>query len=175
MIKFTLTQQHLWNLFYSNIRKHSAALLLKSSTAYQKRLPLSHLVRNTRQNLHSHKLSRRINIVTLRTMPLLPINIHLRFIHKPLLLRHSRSKHIRIILLIDYQTPVSILLQQRRSQLIKLETSSTMPIQRLGDTTLIRPVNHFFQTFITMRISMIPQLYTYIPPVHLMSNSSSCA
>lgn len=87
------------------------------------------------------------------------------------MLSHSSSKHISIIILVDYKVAVFIFVEKAWSKFIELKAAATLPVVRFGDTALFS-FDNFLHAHSTMGICVVAEFYTYPLPTHFVCNSS---
>ena len=88
------------------------------------------------------------------------------------MLCHSSSKHIGIVILVNYKVAVLVLVEKARSKFVKFEAASTLPIYGLRYATLLS-FDYFLHSDSTMGVGMIAQLHTNPSASHFVSNSRS--
>ena len=58
------------------------------------------------------------------------------------MLGHSSGQHGGVVLFVDYPLVVTVFLQQAGGHVVRLETTATLPVDRLGDATLVGAVTN---------------------------------
>ncbi len=70
------------------------------------------------------------------------------------MLSHSSSKHISIIILVDYKVAVFIFVEKAWSKFIELKAAATLPVVRFGDTALFS-FDNFLHSNSAVSVSMV--------------------
>lgn len=81
---------------------------------------------------------------------------------------------VGIVSFIYYPIIVFVLFQKAWSKFVELKTSTALPVDRFGDSTLVSTVNHFFKAGQAVGVAVVTKFNTYPFTSHFMSNCRCC-